>query len=133
VRHESLPLDALLARERYGVAGGDARRVVRTAVARRVLCWRERTLDLLVQEGLAVALEAERGHAAEPDLLPMPLGHQALSGVERCVQRRAELAVLARRSDGVGSAEQLHGQSLGEAPLLLLVEGRPLAGRLLGD
>ena len=97
VRHQRLALHALLAHDRLAQvqAGGDAGGVVRVPVTRGILSRLEHTLKLLIEERLAVALQAKRRDTIEANLLPPARSHQHLSCAELTVQARAQLAVLA--------------------------------------
>merc|ERR1719407_458375 len=111
-------------------AARSARRVVGVAVARLVVRGAQVALEPLVEEGLALPLQAERRDAPELDLLPPLRRHQDLGGAERRVEPRDELAVLAARGGGVGVAVERRRQLLRRAEAL--VEVAALARRVLG-
>ena len=132
VRHQRLALHALLAHDGLAQvqAGGDAGGVVRVPIARGILRRREHTVERLIEERLAVALQAQRSNSRETNLLPPARSHQHLSRAELAVQGRAQLAVLARRGRRVGGAEEPLREALGQAQRTL-VKFHALAGCVL--
>mmetsp|Transcript_16798 Transcript_16798/g.34010 ORF Transcript_16798/g.34010 Transcript_16798/m.34010 type:complete len:621 (+) Transcript_16798:56-1918(+) len=135
VREELLPLDGLGALGQKRLAQVLPRRhaalVVRVAVARRLLRRRQLALECLVEEGLALALQAERSHPRELDLLPSPRRHQHLGRVQRLVERPDQLPVLARGRRCVRATEELGGELARELALRALVEVAALTRSVL--
>ena len=124
------PLALLEQRSAQRAARRHTCRVIGVAVTRLFLRGAQLALERLVEEGLALPLQAERRNAPELDLLPPLRRHQDLGCAERRVEPRDELPVLAARSGGVCAAVERHRQLLRRAEAL--VEVAALARRVLG-